>query len=55
MPALTLFGRAWRFGSDDFTFPGIGGALLRGSWYVHVCEIYDLPLFIKVQHVSIPY
>jgi hypothetical protein len=39
MPALTLFGRAWRFGSDDFTFPGIAGMLLRGSWYVFVKEM----------------
>ncbi|XP_028395223.1 sn1-specific diacylglycerol lipase beta-like [Dendronephthya gigantea] len=42
MPALTLFGRAWRFGSDDFTFPGLGGALLRGSWLIILCIVFGI-------------
>jgi hypothetical protein len=45
MPALQLFGRAWRFGSDDFTFPGIAGVLLRGSWYVFVNVMHTLPRY----------
>ncbi|CAB4011176.1 Sn1-specific diacylglycerol lipase beta [Paramuricea clavata] len=42
MPSLTLFGRAWRFGSDDFTFPGVAGVLLRGSWLIILSVIFGI-------------
>lgn len=42
MPSLTLFNRAWRFGSDDFVFPGIAGILLRGSWSIVLSTVFGV-------------
>ncbi|XP_033630126.1 sn1-specific diacylglycerol lipase beta-like isoform X2 [Asterias rubens] len=40
MPALVLFRRRWRIGSDDFVFPGIWSFLFRILWLTAVFVVY---------------
>ena len=34
MPALELFNRRWRIGSDDLVLPGALELTIRAAWYV---------------------
>ncbi|XP_022092681.1 sn1-specific diacylglycerol lipase beta-like isoform X2 [Acanthaster planci] len=41
MPALVLFKRRWRIGSDDFVFPGIWSFGFRIIWLIAVFVVYS--------------
>ncbi|XP_038064401.1 diacylglycerol lipase-beta-like isoform X2 [Patiria miniata] len=41
MPALVLFNRRWRIGSDDFVFPGIWSFVFRIIWLTTVFVVYS--------------
>ncbi|CAG7673194.1 unnamed protein product [Allacma fusca] len=40
MPALHLFGRTWRVGSDDFVFPGLIDLLISVIWLIASVIVY---------------
>ena len=49
MPSLRLFGRRWAIGSDDFVFPGLASAMLRGTWAIGVAVLYYFLLQHKIE------
>ncbi|KAG1682224.1 Sn1-specific diacylglycerol lipase beta [Nymphon striatum] len=40
MPAFITFGKSWRVGSDDFTFPGIVEFIVRLFWFIFMIALY---------------